>query len=164
LDFVYRVCFRYAGSKSDAEDLAHETFLKASRGLSRFRGDSGEGTWLYRLAANTCLDYLRKRKRENRNLADFLDSMVLRNLDETGDRISAKLELERILGHVRPTLRTILFLALAEGLSYPEVAEVLNISPSAVAKSVSRFLIKHRKREGVPSGPQLTSRETSQHA
>jgi RNA polymerase sigma-70 factor, ECF subfamily len=162
--FVFGVCSRYTGSRSDAEDLTQETFVKVFRGLAGFRQESELGTWLYRMAVNTCLDYLRKRKRENRNLADFIDSMVVYNLDPDGDRVLAKLELERILGHLRPQLRAILFLTLAEGLSYSEAAGVMKLSQAAVSKSVSRFLKKYRKRNPVRYHVRPASNRIGQNA
>jgi RNA polymerase sigma-70 factor (ECF subfamily) len=164
LDFVFRICSRYTGSKSDAEDLTQEAFLKASRRLAEFRGESECRTWLYRVTVNTCMDYLRKRKRECRNLGEFLDDMVVKNLDDDGGRIQAKLELERILGHIRPKLRTILFMTLAEGLTYAETAEVMNLSAAAVAKSVERFLKRFRKKN--PGSPRTHSapKEIRQYA
>jgi len=116
------------------------------------------------VAVNTCLDYLRKRKREYRNLAEFLDEMVVQNLEPCGDRALAKLEMDRILRPLRPQLRVILFMTLAEGLTYAETAQVLKLSEAAVAKSVSRFLGKHRKETSVHSGSPPASKGISQHA
>ncbi len=163
LDFVFRICSRYAASRSDAEDLTQEAFVKASRNLDRFRGESEWTTWLYRVAVNTCLDYLRKRKRECRNLAEFLDEMVVYNLESGGDRVLAKLEMERILRPLRPELRVVLFMTLAEGLTYAETAQVLNLSVAAVSKSVARFLGKYRKGKNVHSGGPPASKGLTQH-
>lgn len=69
--------------------------------------------------------------------------MVLRNLSPEGDRVLAKIDLDRILAHLRPGVRQILFLSLAEGLSYREVGEVTGFTREAVAKIVIRFLKKH---------------------
>jgi DNA-directed RNA polymerase specialized sigma24 family protein len=69
---------------------------------------------------------------------------VVGNLNSGGDRVLAKVDLERILGHFRPNVRQILFLSLAEGLNYRETAEVMSMSKDAVAKIVIRFLKKFR--------------------
>ena len=56
---LYGVAFRMLGNPADAEDMLQEIFLAAHRKLDSFRGESALGTWLYRLAVNLCLDYLR---------------------------------------------------------------------------------------------------------
>jgi RNA polymerase sigma factor (sigma-70 family) len=141
-DFVYRICSRYARNAAEAEDMTQETFIKIAGRLDGFRGESELGTWLYRVAVNRCLDALRRRRSEERHLQIYLDEIVIRNLAPDGDRILAKLTLDRILGKVRPRLRQTLFLTLAEGLTYSEAAAILKISPAAVSKSVSRYLKK----------------------
>lgn len=145
LDMVFRICSRYTKDRDEAEDLTQETFILIDRNLRRFRGDSKPGTWIYRIATNCCLDHLRKRKSQSRLNADYLDSLVLRNLSPEGDRVLAKIDLDRILAHLRPGMRQILFLSLAEGLSYRDVSEVTGVSREAVAKIVVRFLKKQQR-------------------
>ena len=52
---IYAVCYRFAGNHADASDLAQDAFVRAYRGLARFKGDAAFGTWLYRIAVNVCL-------------------------------------------------------------------------------------------------------------
>ena len=52
---IYGVCYRFAGDHADASDLAQDAFVRAYRGLARFKGDAAFGTWLYRIAVNVCL-------------------------------------------------------------------------------------------------------------
>lgn len=143
-DFVFRICSRYTRTRRDAEDLTQETFIKITLTLKGFRQESELSTWIYRVAVNSCLDHLRVLRRREKALEEHLDDLVVRNLDSGGDRILARIELDRILGKLSPTLRRSLFLTLAEGLSYAEAAKVLGLNASAVAKSVARFLKKNR--------------------
>ena len=53
---VYQLCYRFVGNHEDASDLSQEVFIRAFRGLDRFRGDSSLGTWLYRIAVNVSLN------------------------------------------------------------------------------------------------------------
>ncbi|MEO7425578.1 MAG: sigma-70 family RNA polymerase sigma factor [Fibrobacteria bacterium] len=143
-DMIFRICSRYCKERAEAEDLTQETFLQVEKGLAKFRGDAELETWIYRICTNCCLAYLRTRQRRKDLLGLYLDSRVIRNLNLEGDRVLAKIDLDRILCHYRPLVRHVLFLTLAEGLSYRETGEVLGISPSAAAKTVERFLKKFR--------------------
>src|SRR5687768_14099348 len=53
---VYQLCYRFVTNHEDASDLTQDVFLRAFRGLHRFRGQSSLGTWLYRIAVNVCLN------------------------------------------------------------------------------------------------------------
>src|SRR3954464_8205487 len=70
---LFSVACRMLGNPTDAEDLLQEIFLSAHRKLDGFRGDAAQGTWLYRLATNHCLDYLRSRAPPTSQHTDALD-------------------------------------------------------------------------------------------
>ena len=59
---VYQLCYRFVGNQEDANDLSQEVFLRAYRGLSRFRGNAALSTWLYRIGVNACLNHLSAKK------------------------------------------------------------------------------------------------------
>ena len=71
---IYTLACRMAGSTEDGEDLLQEIFLQAYRKLGSFKGDSALGTWLYRLALNHCLDYVRSRQAKMNKLTETLDA------------------------------------------------------------------------------------------
>ena len=60
---VYNIALRMSGDREDALDISQESFLKAYHSLANFRGESKFSVWLYRIVSNTCLDFLRERKR-----------------------------------------------------------------------------------------------------
>lgn len=138
-DLVYRVCFRYFRDRGDAEDLTQEVFLKLHRRLGDFRGDASLTTWIYRIAANCCIDALRTRKEHSRLEDPGMDGNVAFNLEGHGDATLARIDLGRILAQTDARTREILFLSLAEGCSHEEVGEVVGMTKWAVGKVVVRF-------------------------
>ena len=68
---LYSLALRMLGNPADAEDLLQEIFLSAHRKLEGFRGDAALGTWLYRLATNQCLDYLRSRAAKTSQITGY---------------------------------------------------------------------------------------------
>ena len=62
---VYNLCLRMCGDRDEAFDLSQDTFIKAWHAISMFHGESKFKTWLMRIASNTCIDHLRKKKRQN---------------------------------------------------------------------------------------------------
>src|ERR1700694_5194342 len=70
---IFALASRLAGSVDQGEDLLQEIFLQAYRKLDSFKGDAALGTWLYRLAVNHCLDFVRSRHARNSKVTDTLD-------------------------------------------------------------------------------------------
>ena len=61
---IYHLCYGYTGDDDAASDLLQETFLKVWQNLDKFRNQAMISTWIYRIAVNTCLTYLRSEKRQ----------------------------------------------------------------------------------------------------
>src|SRR5512135_1907403 len=59
---VFRLAFRMTGNEQDAEDVVQESFLRAYRQLGRFESRANFGTWIYRIAANCCVDLIRAKQ------------------------------------------------------------------------------------------------------
>ena len=140
---VYRVALRILG-KADAQDASQEVWVRVWRNIRNFRGDSAFTTWLYRITVNTCLS-LRQReaRRDERELRDEMPYLP-EPAGGDADPEAAALNVERreqikaALVHVRAEHRAALVLRHMEGLSYAEIAEVLQV-PDGTAKGwVSR--------------------------
>ena len=71
---VYNLCYRMAGNPDDAMDLSQETFLRAWRCLDQYQFASAFSTWLYRLCSNICIDFLRRRRRQQTVPLTFEDA------------------------------------------------------------------------------------------
>src|SRR5436190_3902510 len=93
---LYTLACRMAGSE-DGEDLLQEIFLQAHRKLVSFKGDSALGTWLYRLALNHCLDYVRSRRAKMDRLTETLDAETSHQPVARRDTPIGRLDLERAL-------------------------------------------------------------------
>ena len=144
---VYHITLRMSGNEEDAFDLSQETFLKAYRSLSSFRGESAFGTWVCRMAANLSIDFLRKQKRRGRVIS-------LDEPDETGrpvelpdfrfepqsasEKRELAAEVRKGLEKLPPEQKLILILRDMEGLSYQEIASTLKLEPGTVKSRISR--------------------------
>jgi RNA polymerase sigma-70 factor (ECF subfamily) len=141
---VYRVALRILGAQ-DAQDASQEAWIRAWRNIESFRGDSAFSTWLYRITVNTCLSARRKesRRKEREYSGEelpFLPEPTGGDADPEAAALSAQQreELLAALEHVRAEHRAALVLRHMEGLSYAEIASILDV-PEGTAKGwVSR--------------------------
>ena len=136
------------GIRADIEDVAQETFIKAYRALPNFRGDSAFYTWLYRIAINTAKNHLISRSRKPQGIdaeieeAEQFDSAIgLRDIETP--EIHAHIEqLEKCIrdsiGSLSDELKAAITLREFEGLSYEEIAEVLECPVGTVRSRIFR--------------------------
>jgi RNA polymerase sigma-70 factor (ECF subfamily) len=141
---VYRVALRMLGD-ADAQDASQEVWIRIWRNMQSFRGESAFSTWLYRITMNTCLSARQKeaRRGEREYSGDempYLPEPLGGDADPEAAALSAERrdEIEAALSHVRAEHRAALVLRHMEGLSYAEIAQVLEV-PDGTAKGwVSR--------------------------
>ena len=130
---VYSVCYRFTGNHEDASDLAQDVFVRAWRGLGRFKGQSAFTTWLYRIAVNVCLNRVSAKTVTLEPLQS--DRFVDTHAEDPG---AGLLELERAAAvrHAIATLprkqRATLILRAYHELSHKQIAEILGSSVGAV--------------------------------
>ncbi|HEY7499634.1 MAG TPA: RNA polymerase sigma factor [Vicinamibacterales bacterium] len=144
---LYSVAFRMVGNAADAEDLLQEIFLSAHRKLETFRGDSALGTWLYRLAVNLCLDYLRSRTGRAIQMTDALDDEPgLFDASSKGlaERTVTKMDLERALTQLPEGCRAAFVLHDIEGLEHREIADVMGIAEGTSKSQVHKARLRLR--------------------
>jgi RNA polymerase sigma-70 factor (ECF subfamily) len=144
---LYSLACRMIGNRADAEDLLQDIFLAAHRKLDGFRGESALGTWLYRLAVNHCLDYLRSRAARTNQLTTPLDEEF--GLDDAGSRRLAertvtKMDLERALVRLPEGCRAAFVLHDVQGLEHREVADVLGIAEGTSKSQVHKARLRLR--------------------
>lgn len=152
---VYTICVHMVGDREEAADLAQEAFLKAWRSLSGFQGESSFATWMHRLTTNICLDYLRKQaRRQNISTAvslDDEDSGWSEPPDHSQDpqhrleREERKQALVRALKELPDHHRQIILMREVSGLSYQEIADILNADLGTIKSRISRAREQLRK-------------------
>lgn len=133
---VYRLALRMLGSEADAEDMAQETFVQAWRSLGRFRGHSAFGTWLFRIATNRCLNAVAARR-----VTVTLDEEQVGAGGDPSETVQRHTRLRAMVAamlELPAEQRAALVLRELEGLSYDEIANVLEISSSAVKGRIHR--------------------------
>lgn len=138
--FNARICTYLAhivGDTEEGRDLAQETFIKAWQGLGKIHNEIRFDTWLYRIATNTAIDYLRRRKvRRHTNTIDSTPA----NLSISGPeaQVAEQEHIRQALAKVSLKYRTCLLLQLVADLSQRQIAASLNISEKSVSIYVSR--------------------------
>ena len=149
-DRVFRFCYRLSGDRTEAEDLAAETFLAAIQATDRFEGRCSPLTWLLRIALNRWRSALRKRR----------GGPAIEEIDpetEAGeDPIRARLEaatLEEAIDRLPEALRTVFILVKVEGLTYREAADALGVPQGTLQSRVNTAVCRLRADLGESEEP-----------
>lgn len=138
---TYTLAARLTGNEEDASDVVQEAYLRAWKGMRRFRGDSQFSTWLYRITANAAYTHLRKRNRQRTTrLDDVAEPVDVRGATpeasaETGAGLA---ELGTALDQLPAKLRQAVVLKDVYGLSHEAIAAELDISVSAAKVRLHR--------------------------
>nr|WP_223793704.1 RNA polymerase sigma factor RpoE [Marinobacter sp. F4216] len=144
---VASIISRYVYDSQEVMDLTQETFVKAYRALDRFRGDSAFYTWLYRIAVNTAKNFLESRGRRPQGSADvaeaetFEDGQRLRDVaspERLLQRQELQAELQNAIEHLPEELRSAFLLREYEGLSYEDIARILECPIGTVRSRIFR--------------------------
>ncbi|MFQ5523416.1 MAG: RNA polymerase sigma factor [Acidimicrobiia bacterium] len=137
-DRVFSVCLRILGDRDLALDATQETFFTVFRKAAQFRGDSAVGTWIYRIAVNTCYDLLRKAKRRPTSpLPDHFDPSDP-SAEEAIEAALLRPEIQQALAGLPQDFRAAVVLADVEGIPLPEVALILGVPLGTVKSRVFR--------------------------
>lgn len=145
---VYSLALRMAGDREEAADLAQEAFLKAWQGLPAFQGDSSFATWVYRLTANVCIDFLRKQRRRKETApAVSLDDEHAgwaepadwaQDPQRRLEQAEVSQAVDRGLSALPDHHRQILVLRELSGLSYQEIGQALDLDMGTVKSRIAR--------------------------
>jgi RNA polymerase sigma-70 factor, ECF subfamily len=140
-DKVFSIAvYSSGGDRAVADDVTQQIFLKLFTAIRQFRGDSEFTTWLYRLVVNACLDERRRRRR----LLPWGETVPMRNTIDRKpqEKQYARLEVAEAvraaISELKPKFRLPILLKYIEGLSYEEIATVMNCSKGTVASRLNR--------------------------
>jgi RNA polymerase sigma factor (sigma-70 family) len=142
---IYNTCLSFVKQEDDADDLAQEVFIEVFRSIGKFRMASSISTWIYRIAVNKSLEYLRKRKvrsrfnrlfhgesSESNHQVDFVHPGVIEERKEYAARLF------RAIDQLPDQQKTAFILHKIEGLSYDDIAAVMGKSMSSVQSLLHR--------------------------
>ncbi len=141
-DRVHAVCRRIAGGTRDADDAAQEAMIRVVRNIHKFDGRSAFGTWVYRIATNTALDELRKRKRrpqfhvvdDDGDAPEPTDEFAHRHIDDVADRIT----IDAALADLPEEFKAAVVMRDVGDLDYAEIAAALDIPVGTVKSRIAR--------------------------
>lgn len=153
---IFTLTVRMTGDREEGADLAQEAFFKAWQGLASFQGDSSFSTWVYRLATNVCIDFLRrqKRRREVEPVLSLDDEECgwaepadwsqdpQQHLERTELSRTVTRELEALPEHHRQ----VLVMRELSGLSYQEIGDALGLDLGTVKSRIARARLALRRK------------------
>lgn len=164
---VYRFGLKMCRDPEDANDILQETMLAAARGAREFRGDSSLTTWLYTIARSFCI----KARRKARVEAEPLDEDGAMDVPSTAaapDEAASDHELadalEKAIAELDPMYREVLVLRDVEGLTAPEVGEILGLGVDAVKSRLHRARVSVRDRLAPLMTPAIEGAQTERRA
>jgi RNA polymerase sigma-70 factor (ECF subfamily) len=130
---VYQLCYRFVGNHEDASDLSQDVFVRAYKGLPRFRGQSSLGTWLYRIGVNVCLNWVNV-KRPMTETIDAGPHLDPRAKDPALELVRGEqaAEVRAAIARLPKKQRATVILRIYHELSHEEIAGILGSSVGAV--------------------------------
>jgi RNA polymerase sigma-70 factor (ECF subfamily) len=157
---IYALAYRVIGREEDARDVCQETFLRAFRALKGFKGQAKFSSWLYRITLNLCRDWIRRERRQPIAQApegvDLIDLASESTPSESVEDLVARREIGRAVARVMAGLpdeqRTAIILKEYHGLTFQEIADLLDCPLSTVKTRLYQGLTVLRKqlaREGM---------------
>lgn len=142
---VFRMAMMYAGNREAAFDIVQDAFLKAYQNLSTFRGDSAFKTWLYKIVYYESLNWLRKRKRKQRE-SDVTDHEYHLESEDRSDDLALRGERHQMLYESMKTLnekyQTVVYLKYFDNLPLKEIAKIVDTTEGTIKNILFRSLRK----------------------
>jgi RNA polymerase sigma-70 factor (ECF subfamily) len=155
---IYMACLKILKDPSEAEDLTQDAFLKIWQNLHKFEGRSNIKTWMYQIAVNECLMYLRKKKHKMwTETAGFADDkakeLFLEGIPLEHEPMDTQIDLQQEMQTLAPGYRRTLELT-AQGYNHKEVGSIMGVSDGCVKSQLwkARGILKRKlERKGNPT-------------
>lgn len=153
---VINIAYGMLSDREDALDASQEVFIKIYKSIDGFRESSSLSTWIYRIAANICKDYLRKRQRTAKTVSidntDDEDNEIF-TIPDSGDTPEEKIEkaelqeeIKRAINSLSEDYKTVLVFCDIEGMSYDDIARILKCPTGTVKSRLNRARQALRKK------------------
>ena len=155
---ILNTCFGFLKYKSDAEDVTQEVFIEIYHSIYKFNRKSSLSTWIYRISVNKSLDYIRNNKK--RNIFISIEKFIFNISDDSIDTISNNIQDEKeailhiTINRLSKNQKIAFTLHKFRNLSYKEIAEIMELSLSAVEglihranKNVRKELLNYYKKK-----------------
>lgn len=143
---VYQICYRFMGNHEDASDLSQDVFLRAYRGLANFKGNAALGTWLHRIAVNTCLNRVAVKTPKSEPIDDTQHVDV--KSETATERLLRGERAERVraaVAQLPAKQRAALVMRTYQELSHHEIATALGTTVGAAKANVFHALQNLKK-------------------
>ncbi|HUZ57691.1 MAG TPA: sigma-70 family RNA polymerase sigma factor [Hanamia sp.] len=131
------VCYRYARSREDAEDMLQDGFIKVYSQIHQFKGDGSLEGWIRKIVIHTCINALKK----NKKFSDSVDLAFASTIQVNDNNISSMLQAKQVVECIRLLpigYRTVLNLYAIEGFSHREISSILEIEESTSRSQYTR--------------------------
>jgi len=145
-DRALTMASRLVGDRAEAEELVQDAFVRAYRSLERFRGESAFGTWFYRILYNLCMSAITRRRERPRQFYEHEEEALDAAMADTGEPTALeRMEEEELqsmiseeVNRLPEKLKSAVLLFYVEGMSYDEMAEVLQVPLGTVKTNLFR--------------------------
>lgn len=135
---IYKICYMYASDRDELNDLYQEILINLWRSHGSFKGEAKYSTWIYRIGLNTCVSYMRQKKRELPLVPLTVDLENIAGQENNADRLR---ELYRLINRLSKIEKAIVLLYLEEK-SYDEIGEIVGITRGNAAVKLNRIKTK----------------------
>ena len=151
---VAQIVYKMIGNSEDRKDIVQDVYVKAYKSLSSFRSEAKLSTWIARIAYNTCLNYLEKKKLLMVENIDFTEKLAGNTIAFALDQKESSIIVGAAIEKLPPILKTLITLYHNEDLSYAEIQQITNLPEGTIKsylfrarKALKENLLQHYKKE-----------------